>query len=336
MGKGKTCHLYLTKDHAIFLHYRISSQNDDRIAFTIDLSLRSIVTIYTEFGGSHSCPTLNRLQIKQPMPFLTFETSRYPDLTFSNSKPLAQDLPQTLVQNQECGLLHQVPKPVKLGLKIQVSEPISSEQSKFGVVSICLRRRPGVQIKIFIPLTKIFLFIILITTNQKTNTKSMVLANRFQYTKNLVTAGTSCTLRTESRYFHRYGRWGTWPAAEGGIMDWNLIPVSQILSISRAIQSLEPPMCGFVYATAWILHVYLSLHRTGSPSPSHFQFWGFMITPEPTLNELSCHFRVETLDPNPTRLTFVSSRVNPLTVILGCYVLDYGAIVGHTVRDPAM
>ncbi|KAL4554828.1 hypothetical protein LXL04_037434 [Taraxacum kok-saghyz] len=154
MGKGKTCHLYLTKDHAIFLHYRISSQNDDRIAFTIDLSLRSIVTIYTEFGGSHSCPTLNRLQIKQPMPFLTFETSRYPDLTFSNSKP--QDLPQTLVQNQECGLLHQVPKPVKLGLKIQVSEPISSEQSKFGVVSICLRRRPGVQIKIFIPLTRSF------------------------------------------------------------------------------------------------------------------------------------------------------------------------------------
>ncbi|KAL4575038.1 hypothetical protein LXL04_021878 [Taraxacum kok-saghyz] len=32
---------------------------------------------------------------------------------------------------------------------------------------------------------------------------------------------------------------------------------------------------------------------------------------EVELNELSCHFRVETLDPNPTRLTFVSSRVNP-------------------------
>ena len=29
-----------------------------------------------------------------------------------------------LNQNQLCGLLHQVPKPVKLGLKIQVSEPI--------------------------------------------------------------------------------------------------------------------------------------------------------------------------------------------------------------------
>ncbi|KAI3766243.1 hypothetical protein L2E82_16295 [Cichorium intybus] len=149
---GKTCHLYLTKDHAIFLHnllngdgiqsiaqfrkealfedYRISSQNDDRIAFTIDLSLlhralRSIVTIYTEFGGSHSCPTLNRLQIKlvkklpphsqQPMPFLTFETKGYKSAVIQDvpiSKPLsrsdvlelqaaldmAQDLPQTLVQ----------------------------------------------------------------------------------------------------------------------------------------------------------------------------------------------------------------------------------------------
>lgn len=149
---GKICHLYLTKDHIIFLHnllnadgiqsiaqfkqqalfedYRISSQNDDRIAFTIDLSLlhralSSILTIYTEFGGSHSCPTANRLQIKlvkklpphstQPMPFLTFETKGYKSAVIQDvpiSKPLsrsdvvelqaaldlAQDLPQTLVQ----------------------------------------------------------------------------------------------------------------------------------------------------------------------------------------------------------------------------------------------
>ncbi|KAK9054655.1 hypothetical protein SSX86_025738 [Deinandra increscens subsp. villosa] len=150
---GKTCHLYLTRDHAIFLHnllngdgiqsiaqfqkealfedYRISSQNDDRIAFTIDLSLlhralRSILTIYTEFGGSHSGDSaLNRLQIKlvkklpphssQPMPFLTFETKGYKSAVIQDvpiSKPLsrsdvlelqsaldmAQDLPQTLVQ----------------------------------------------------------------------------------------------------------------------------------------------------------------------------------------------------------------------------------------------
>ncbi|KAK1422442.1 hypothetical protein QVD17_25560 [Tagetes erecta] len=150
---GKVCHLYLTRDHAIFLHnllngdgiqsiaqfqkealfedYRISSQNDDRIAFTIDLSLlhralRSILTIYTEFGGSHSSDTAsNRLQIKlvkklpphssQPMPFLTFETKGYKSAVIQDvpiSKPLsradvlelqaaldmAQDLPQTLVQ----------------------------------------------------------------------------------------------------------------------------------------------------------------------------------------------------------------------------------------------
>lgn len=150
---GKVCHLYLTRDHAIFLHnllngdgiqsiaqfqkealfedYRISSQNDDRIAFTIDLSLlhralRSILTIYTEFGGSNSGDTAsNRLQIKlvkklpphssQPMPFLTFETKGYKSAVIQDipiSKPLsradvlelqsaldmAQDLPQTLVQ----------------------------------------------------------------------------------------------------------------------------------------------------------------------------------------------------------------------------------------------
>lgn len=148
---GKVCHLYLTKENAIFLHnllngdgiqsiaqfrkealfedYRISSQNDDRIAFTIDLSLlhralRSILTIYTEFGGSNS-NVINRLQIKlvkklpphstQPMPFLTFETKGYKSAIIQDipiSKPLsrsdilelqaaldmAQDLPQTLVQ----------------------------------------------------------------------------------------------------------------------------------------------------------------------------------------------------------------------------------------------
>ncbi|KAL8256812.1 hypothetical protein R6Q59_028853 [Mikania micrantha] len=128
---GKTCHLYLTRDHAIFLHnllngdgiqsiaqfqkdalfedYRISSQNDDRIAFTIDLSLlhralRSILTIYTEFGGSHGGDAAsNRLQIKlvkklpphssQSMPFLTFETKGYKSAVIQDvpiSKPLSR------------------------------------------------------------------------------------------------------------------------------------------------------------------------------------------------------------------------------------------------------
>ncbi|EXB67265.1 hypothetical protein L484_025745 [Morus notabilis] len=146
---GKICHLYLTRDHAIFLHnllngdgiqsvaqfrrealfddYRISSQNEDRIAFAVDVSLlhralRSSVSICTEFGSG---PTANRLHIKlvkklpanssQPMPFLTFETKGFKSAVIQDvpiSKPLsrahllelqtaldaAQDLPPTLVQ----------------------------------------------------------------------------------------------------------------------------------------------------------------------------------------------------------------------------------------------
>ncbi|KAL6335441.1 hypothetical protein AAG906_029684 [Vitis piasezkii] len=150
---GKVCHLYFTRDHTIFLHnllngdgvqsiaqfrkealfdnYRISSQNDDRIAFTIDLSLlqraiRSSVSIYAEMGGGDDVGTgSNRLQIKlvkklppnshQPLPFLTFESKGYKSAVIQDvpiSKPLsradvlelqsaldmAQDLPRTLVQ----------------------------------------------------------------------------------------------------------------------------------------------------------------------------------------------------------------------------------------------
>ncbi|KAJ6342787.1 hypothetical protein OIU78_010660 [Salix suchowensis] len=145
---GKICHLFLTRDHAFFLHnlittadgiqfiaqfrkqalfddYRISSQNEDRIAFAVDISLllravRSSVSIISgEFGIA------NRLQVKlvkklppnstQPMPFLTFETKGYKSAVIQDvpiSKPLsraqllqlqaaldaAQDLPPTLVQ----------------------------------------------------------------------------------------------------------------------------------------------------------------------------------------------------------------------------------------------
>ncbi|KAK1401706.1 Checkpoint protein hus1 [Heracleum sosnowskyi] len=89
---GKICHLYLTRDHAFFLHnllngdgiqsiaqfqkealfddYRYSTQNDDRVAFAVDLSLlhralRSVVTIYAEFSSDGAVvPTSNRLLIK--------------------------------------------------------------------------------------------------------------------------------------------------------------------------------------------------------------------------------------------------------------------------------
>eukprot|EP00268_Persea_americana_P032150 TRINITY_DN31539_c0_g2_i2.p1 TRINITY_DN31539_c0_g2~~TRINITY_DN31539_c0_g2_i2.p1 ORF type:complete len:267 (-),score=36.32 TRINITY_DN31539_c0_g2_i2:61-861(-) len=139
---GRVCQLYLTRDHAIFLHnllsgngvqsiaqfrketlfddYRISSQNDDRIAFTVDLGL-----LHRALRSSLSIEGGERLQIKlvkklpagstQPMPFLTFETKGYKSAVIQDvpiSKPLsrsdvmelqsaldmAQDIPQTLVQ----------------------------------------------------------------------------------------------------------------------------------------------------------------------------------------------------------------------------------------------
>ncbi|ESR40563.1 Checkpoint protein [Citrus sinensis] len=147
---GKVCHLFLTREKAYFLHnllsgegiqcvaqfhretlfddYRISSQNEDCIAFAIDISLlqravRSSVSICSEIGAAGS--TANHLQIKlvkklppnctQAMPFLTFETKGYKSAVIQDvpiSKPLsraqvlelqtaldmAQDLPPTLVQ----------------------------------------------------------------------------------------------------------------------------------------------------------------------------------------------------------------------------------------------
>ncbi|KAJ4960561.1 hypothetical protein NE237_020471 [Protea cynaroides] len=152
---GRVCHLYLTRENAMFLHnllngdgvqsiaqfrkeslfddYRISSQNDDRIAFLVDLgllhrALRSSVNISIQGAGATTggaAASSNRLQIKlvkkkapnsrQPMPFLTFETKGYKsaviqDVPISNplsktdvmelqsTLDMAQNLPQTLVQ----------------------------------------------------------------------------------------------------------------------------------------------------------------------------------------------------------------------------------------------
>ncbi|XP_020526300.1 checkpoint protein hus1 isoform X3 [Amborella trichopoda] len=138
---GRVCHLYLTRDHAILLHnllngdgiqaiaqfkkevlfedYRISSQNDDRIALAVDLGL-----LHRALRSSVSMDG-DRLQIKlvkkravaseHPMPFLTFESKGYRSAVIQDvpvSKPLsrvdvhhlqtaldmAQGLPQTLVQ----------------------------------------------------------------------------------------------------------------------------------------------------------------------------------------------------------------------------------------------
>ncbi|XAR50531.1 hypothetical protein NMG60_11004881 [Bertholletia excelsa] len=182
---GKICHLYLTRDHVMFLHnllngdgiqsiaqfrkealfddYRISSQNDDRIAFAVDLSLllraiRSVITIYAEFTdsptGPHGALTPNRLQIKlvkklpphsqQPMPFLTFETKGYKSAVIQDvpiSKPLsrsdvlelqaaldmAQDLPPTLVQVPDMNQLQNFVDRMK-----HVGELINISITKYG------------------------------------------------------------------------------------------------------------------------------------------------------------------------------------------------------------
>ncbi|CAM8941698.1 unnamed protein product [Rhodiola kirilowii] len=154
---GRVCHLYLTRDHTFFLHnllnsdgvqsiaqfrkealfddYRLSSQNEDRIAFAIDLALfhralRSSVAIYSEASAGRSEP--NRLLIKlvkklppnctQPMPFLTFETRGFKSAVIQDvpiSKPLsradvlelqaaldlAQEIPKTMVQVQDMNQL---------------------------------------------------------------------------------------------------------------------------------------------------------------------------------------------------------------------------------------
>ncbi|KAI3952514.1 hypothetical protein MKX01_022005 [Papaver californicum] len=153
---GRICHLYLTKDHAIFLHnllngdgiqsiaqfrkealfddYRISSQNEDRIAFTVDLALlqRALRSSVSISSTTTTTTVTDRLQIKlvkklppnsqQPMPFLSFESKGYKSAVIQDvpiSKPLsradvlelqtaldmAQDLPQTLVQVPDLGQL---------------------------------------------------------------------------------------------------------------------------------------------------------------------------------------------------------------------------------------
>ena len=179
---GKVCHLYFTRDHTIFLHnllnadgiqsiaqfrkealfddYRISSQNDDRIAFTIDLSLlqraiRSSVSIYAEMGSGDAVGNApNRLQIKlvkklpansnQPLPFLTFESKGYKSAVIQDvpiSKPLsradvlelqsaldmAQDLPRTLVQVPDLNQLQNYVDRMK-----HVGDLLNVSISKYG------------------------------------------------------------------------------------------------------------------------------------------------------------------------------------------------------------
>lgn len=103
---GRICHVYLTPDHAMFLHnllggggvqsvaqfdkdvlfrdYRISSQNADRIAFAVDAALlhralRSALTIQEQARDETAAiqiKLVKKLPVgsRNPAPFLTFET----------------------------------------------------------------------------------------------------------------------------------------------------------------------------------------------------------------------------------------------------------------------
>ncbi|KAL8457047.1 hypothetical protein ACS0TY_035037 [Phlomoides rotata] len=138
---GKSCHLYLTPNHAFFLHnllnshgvhsvaqfnvaslfhdYRISSQNDNKIAFSLDLpllhrALRSILTIYADSRDFNSNGILIKLvkklppQSTQATPFLTLEARGHKSAVVQDvpvSKPLSradvQELQSALESSQE-------------------------------------------------------------------------------------------------------------------------------------------------------------------------------------------------------------------------------------------
>ncbi|KZV56038.1 hypothetical protein F511_06055 [Dorcoceras hygrometricum] len=174
---GKVCHVFLTRDHAFFLHnllnsdgvqsiaqfkkeslfqdYRISSQNEDKIAFSIDLSLlhralRSILTIYVESRDSDSSCLQIKLVKKAPphsnqaVPFLTLEAKGYKSAVVQDvpiSKPLsradvqelqlalenAQEMPLTLVKAPELNLLQSFVDRMK-----HVGEVLGVSVSKCG------------------------------------------------------------------------------------------------------------------------------------------------------------------------------------------------------------
>ncbi|GAB2282464.1 hypothetical protein Dimus_017007 [Dionaea muscipula] len=172
---GKICHVYLTRDHAFFLHnlllssdgvqcvaqfrnqalfsdHRISSQLDDRIAFSLDLSL--LLRALRSSASTISSSSHDRLLIKlvkklppnstQPAPFLTFETKGNTSAVLHDvpiSKPLstaqvmelqnclddAQDLPRTLVGVDDLGRLQSFIERMK-----QLGDVVEVMVSKFG------------------------------------------------------------------------------------------------------------------------------------------------------------------------------------------------------------
>ncbi|XP_074309016.1 uncharacterized protein LOC141643665 [Silene latifolia] len=172
---GKICHVYLTKEHTFFLHnllsndgvqsiaqfrkeclfsdYRISSQNDDRIAFSLDLSLL-LRALRSAAAISSAADQLQIKLVKKlppnstcPMPFLTFETKGYASAVIQDipiSKPMsraqvvelqtalddAQDLPRTLVGISELDrMLNFVERMKQLGDVMEVGIAFNGELS---------------------------------------------------------------------------------------------------------------------------------------------------------------------------------------------------------------
>eukprot|EP00271_Cylindrocystis_brebissonii_P020586 TRINITY_DN6880_c0_g1_i3.p1 TRINITY_DN6880_c0_g1~~TRINITY_DN6880_c0_g1_i3.p1 ORF type:complete len:308 (-),score=51.45 TRINITY_DN6880_c0_g1_i3:281-1204(-) len=136
---GKVCHVYLTRDEFLLMHnvlstdgvqaiarlpketifsdYRISSQNEDRIAFTVELGLlvRALQSSW-RVGGE-------QLQIKlvkktasatgRPLPFLSVE-SKGARAAIVQDVPISQPLPRAGVRDLEeaVELLQELPRTV--------------------------------------------------------------------------------------------------------------------------------------------------------------------------------------------------------------------------------
>ncbi|KAH7289856.1 hypothetical protein KP509_30G021700 [Ceratopteris richardii] len=153
---GKSCHLYLTPEHVILLHnvlnsngvqavaqfkkealfedYRISSQNEDRIAFTIDLALfaRALRSSISMDGDKLQVKLVKKraVAVERAMPYLSLEsmghrTAVVQDVPISNplsrtdvhelqtALDMAQDLPRTLVQVPDLHLLQNLANRLK-------------------------------------------------------------------------------------------------------------------------------------------------------------------------------------------------------------------------------
>ncbi|XP_057772807.1 checkpoint protein hus1 [Salvia miltiorrhiza] len=170
---GRVCHLYLTRDHAFFLHnllsadgvhsvaqfskeslfhdYRISSNNDDRIAFSVDLSLlhralRSVLAIRDANSNALLIKLVKKLppNSTQATPFLTFEARGHKSAVVQDvpvSKPLSradvhelhlavescEQLPATLVMAPELNSLHNFVDGMK-----HVGDVMGVSVSKYG------------------------------------------------------------------------------------------------------------------------------------------------------------------------------------------------------------